>query len=121
MRVDAREMMQYDPADISVYLDGKSAQLAIAADDQEGWIEHYVRCESGALLMKGNKPVIARTTGTVRIVIGAGWHPTETAPAAMHVLAARHDPESGEWIMGIVMSPPAAPWTHWRVVDPPIY
>ena len=48
------------------------------------------------------------------------WQTKDAAPHAMSVLAARFDDSFGEWIYGVVLSPPSAPFTHWRLLpDPP--
>ena len=51
----------------------------------------------------------------------AEWRPIDDdTPHACHVLAARFDESFGEWIYGVVMSPPTKPFTLWRPLpDPP--
>jgi hypothetical protein len=46
------------------------------------------------------------------------WHTVDDpdTPAACHVLAARFDDDAGEWVVGVVMSPPSKPFTHWRML-----
>lgn len=46
-------------------------------------------------------------------VVVQGWQPIESAPHACHVLASRFSEDHGEWIMAVVASPPAKPFTHW--------
>jgi Lar family restriction alleviation protein len=50
-----------------------------------------------------------------------GWraidHPD--TPHACHVLAARFDDTFGEWIYGVVASPPPKPFTHWQPLPAP--
>lgn len=41
------------------------------------------------------------------------------APHACHVLAARFNDDVGDWVMGVVASPPIYPYTHWRMLDTP--
>ncbi|WP_192258605.1 hypothetical protein [Mesorhizobium caraganae] len=45
-----------------------------------------------------------------------GWETIETAPFACHVLATRFDEDCGEWVIAVVLSPPSAPFTHWRML-----
>jgi hypothetical protein len=48
-----------------------------------------------------------------------GWQPIETAPYAVCVLAARFDTACGEWVYGVVLSPPSRPFTHWMPLPAP--
>lgn len=52
-----------------------------------------------------------------KLVSGKGeWQPIETAPHAMHFLAAYFDASFGEWICSVQMRPDYQlnyPWTHW--------
>ncbi len=48
-----------------------------------------------------------------------GWQTVDTAPHACHVLATRFDQDCGEWVIGVVMSPPSQPFTHWRMLPEP--
>ncbi|MBZ9894193.1 hypothetical protein LB545_07530 [Mesorhizobium sp. BR1-1-6] len=43
-----------------------------------------------------------------------GWQGISTAPHACHVLATRFDRDCGEWVYGIVLSPPIYSFTHWK-------
>jgi hypothetical protein len=47
------------------------------------------------------------------------WHTLEDAPNACHVLAVRFDEAFGEWIYGVVLSPPSNPFTNWRMLPEP--
>ena len=47
------------------------------------------------------------------------WQTVNTAPEACHVLAARFDESCGDWVYGVVLSPPSHPFTHWRPLPAP--
>jgi hypothetical protein len=47
------------------------------------------------------------------------WQPIETAPHAISVMAARFDRDCGDWVYGVVLSPPSYPFTHWRPLPAP--
>jgi hypothetical protein len=49
-----------------------------------------------------------------------GWQPIDdNCPHACHVLASRFDESFGEWIYGVVASPPPKPFTHFRALPEP--
>jgi hypothetical protein len=55
-----------------------------------------------------------RLSELIAVVDAAQWSTVlSLAPHACHVMAARFE-DGGEWITGVVMSPPSRPWTHWR-------
>lgn len=47
------------------------------------------------------------------------WRPIESAPHACHVLACRFDRDVGEWVYGVVLSPPSYPFTHFMPLPTP--
>lgn len=47
------------------------------------------------------------------------WQDIATAPHAMHVIATRFDPASGDWVLAVVLSPPSHPFTHWMPLPAP--
>lgn len=75
---------------------------------------------AGTEYAKATRPFLWETkTDLARAAIAAipsrdDWRDIASAPSAMHVLAARFDESFGEWIYGVVLSPPSNPFTHWR-------
>lgn len=90
-------------------LDEQALEKAVeAAADSEGWNE--------ADMPITRRTAVAAVTAYLAALPGepVGWTMgSPYAPHACHVLAAYFD-EFGEWIVDVVLSPPASPYTFWR-------
>jgi hypothetical protein len=72
-------------------------------EENEYQRKHYMNEAQAALAaIKANGFAVVR-----------GWQDIASAPHACHVLAARYMDDCGDWAMGVVVSPPSYPFTHW--------
>lgn len=98
-------LIKHEPGDSRAVSDAFVALAAAAVDTVDDRVHDVIR-DALARLTKGEP---------------SDWQLIKNSdpPHACHVLAARFDQDGGEWILGVVASPPIQPWTHWRFVTPP--